>query len=144
MTNDSDHTESSEAGQASSASADLAMESAREGAVGRVGEGAGQVAGAADGAGEAAAEKSGEQPEEATAVAPAKPSRRRRVPRQRRTFDSTVPSPCISVCTYDKKGMCAGCYRTPDEIRDWIIMDREQKLAVLESVIARRQLAEGD
>ena len=31
-----------------------------------------------------------------------------------------------------------GCQRSQDEIRDWMIMDREQKLATLEQVAKRR------
>lgn len=35
------------------------------------------------------------------------------------TADS-VPSPCVSVCRMDTgSGLCEGCFRTLDEIRDW-------------------------
>ena len=31
-----------------------------------------------------------------------------------------VPSPCVSVCRMDTgSGLCEGCFRTLDEIRDW-------------------------
>ncbi|WP_081771839.1 DUF1289 domain-containing protein [Paraburkholderia nodosa] len=31
-----------------------------------------------------------------------------------------VKSPCIDVCAFDgKTGLCIGCFRTLDEIRDW-------------------------
>ncbi len=31
-----------------------------------------------------------------------------------------IPSPCISVCRLDNQnGLCEGCLRTLDEIRDW-------------------------
>jgi predicted Fe-S protein YdhL (DUF1289 family) len=47
------------------------------------------------------------------------------------------PSPCISVCQIDNAtGLCLGCRRTIDEIRDWIIMspeDRQKLLDVLPS-----------
>ena len=51
--------------------------------------------------------------------------------------ESTVPSPCIQVCTYSTEpgnDYCIGCGRTPDEIREWIIMNDEQKLAVLRRI----------
>lgn len=63
---------------------------------------------------------------------------RRRTGRPRRVFDQTVPSPCIAVCTLDENDVCIGCLRTADEIREWMILDRDEKLAVLERVRDRR------
>ena len=49
------------------------------------------------------------------------------VNRQRRKKLGTVPSPCIKVCRIED-GLCVGCKRTLDEIRDWMILsDYEQK-----------------
>ena len=63
--------------------------------------------------------------------------RRRRL--RERVFDSTVPSPCIAVCRLDAAtGYCEGCYRTIDEIRDWIIMLPDERHAVLQRLAARR------
>ncbi len=59
--------------------------------------------------------------------------------RRRAVPDTTVPSPCVAVCEYDGEGLCKGCLRNADEIREWIIMSREQKLAVLELLKERRQ-----
>ena len=37
-----------------------------------------------------------------------------------RTIVENVPSPCVSVCRMDTgSGLCEGCFRTIDEIRDW-------------------------
>ncbi|MBX2883269.1 MAG: DUF1289 domain-containing protein [Granulosicoccus sp.] len=79
--------------------------------------------------------KSSVDPGNEPAADPVNTRRRRR--RQRRVPDSTVPSPCIAVCQYNENNLCAGCLRTPDEIRDWIIMSREEKLAVLASIETR-------
>ena len=71
------------------------------------------------------------------------PRRKRRSRRGRsaaQTIDYSVPSPCIAVCEYNDEGLCKGCLRSADEIRDWIIMNREQKLQVLD-LIAERRLA---
>lgn len=68
-----------------------------------------------------------------------RPVRRRR--RRRAIPDTSVPSPCVAVCQYNSEQLCEGCLRTPDEIRDWIIMSREQKLAVLSKLAERRQSA---
>ena len=65
--------------------------------------------------------------------------RRRRTRRRSATIDTTVPSPCVAVCEYDGKGYCKGCFRDADEIREWMIMTREQKLAVLELLAERRK-----
>ncbi len=66
--------------------------------------------------------------------------RPRRRSRGRRTIDHSVPSPCIAVCTIDDaNGQCLGCRRTIDEIRDWPILSREEKLAVLDLLAERRR-----
>lgn len=50
-----------------------------------------------------------------------------------------VASPCISVCTMDPvSGLCAGCYRTLDEIAGWIDLSNEAKRAVVASLRGRR------
>ena len=68
--------------------------------------------------------------------------RRRRVREAR--FDTSVPSPCISVCQLDDAtGLCLGCRRDIDEIRDWPIMTAEEKRAVLQRV-EQRGGADGD
>lgn len=64
-----------------------------------------------------------------------KPRRRRR---QRPEIDHSVPSPCVAVCAYDGSGLCKGCLRNSDEIREWMIMSAEQKLAVLEQIELRK------
>lgn len=74
---------------------------------------------------------------------PARRQNRRRNGRTVRKFDTSVPSPCLSVCTFDGEPFCRGCYRNADEIRDWMIMSREQKLAVLEQVAERRRTETG-
>jgi predicted Fe-S protein YdhL (DUF1289 family) len=53
-----------------------------------------------------------------------------------------VPSPCINVCRMDDAtGLCAGCYRTLDEIACWSGYTREGKLAVRALADARRHAA---
>jgi len=64
--------------------------------------------------------------------------RSRRRPRPQRSFDTSVPSPCIAVCQVDPKtDLCLGCRRHIDEIRDWPIMTAEQKRAVLAALPQR-------
>jgi predicted Fe-S protein YdhL (DUF1289 family) len=49
------------------------------------------------------------------------------------------PSPCISVCQIDDvTGLCLGCRRTIDEIRDWIIMPKDEREKLLETLAQRR------
>ena len=55
--------------------------------------------------------------------------------------DKTVDSPCIQVRTYDEEEeFCIGCYRTKQELQDWLIMTREQKLEVLKKLEERQQI----
>ncbi|MGI9318496.1 MAG: DUF1289 domain-containing protein [bacterium] len=67
--------------------------------------------------------------------------RRRRRPRRPLMIDNSVPSPCLSVCRFDGEPYCVGCYRNADEIREWIIMTREQKLEVLGQLEQRKKAA---
>jgi len=80
-----------------------------------------------------------DSPENNDQTPPAKTAARRR--RRRRVPDTSVPSPCVAVCRYNDGDLCEGCFRTPDEIRDWIIMNREEKLDVLAKLAQRRKLA---
>lgn len=66
-------------------------------------------------------------------------ARARRRAERRRLVASGPASPCISVCQLDDRtGWCLGCYRTIDEIRDWIIMLPEERVRVLERLAERR------
>lgn len=66
-------------------------------------------------------------------------ARERRRAERRRLLASGPPSPCISVCQLDDRtGWCIGCYRTIDEIRDWIISTPEERQRILDALAARR------
>jgi hypothetical protein len=66
-------------------------------------------------------------------------ARRQRIEERRRMLAAGPPSPCVSICRLDEAaGWCAGCYRTIDEIRDWIIMTPVERHAVLARVAERR------
>jgi predicted Fe-S protein YdhL (DUF1289 family) len=53
--------------------------------------------------------------------------------------DGIVSSPCIDVCRIDEaSGLCAGCWRTLDEIGAWSAMDAQARLAVWDSLVQRR------
>jgi predicted Fe-S protein YdhL (DUF1289 family) len=43
------------------------------------------------------------------------------------------------VCQFRGNEFCDGCYRNIDEIREWMIMTREQKLLVLDNIFERKQ-----
>lgn len=60
-------------------------------------------------------------------------------PRKRRI--STVKSPCIGTCMlFPRTQMCSGCFRTVDEVRDWIEMTDEERLAVIAQLEERREI----
>ena len=74
-----------------------------------------------------------------TALTRQRKANRRRGQHQQPQLDTSVPSPCLSVCRFDGEPFCRGCYRDADEIREWTIMSRTQKLAVLELIASRRK-----
>lgn len=52
-------------------------------------------------------------------------------------IDTSVPSPCLAICQVRKhEPVCAGCKRTLDEIRDWMVMSADEKRAVLTRIDA--------
>jgi len=53
--------------------------------------------------------------------------------------DDAPGSPCISVCVIDgPSGLCAGCYRTLDEIAAWIDLPDVERRAILGKLASRR------
>ena len=65
--------------------------------------------------------------------------RRRRRARRRVVLDNSIPSPCIAVSQIDDaSGLCLGCRRSIDEIREWPILSAEDKRRVLESIEERK------
>ena len=50
-------------------------------------------------------------------------------------------SPCISVCVLDENDICAGCYRSADEITDWFMASAEQKREMLARARERMEAA---
>jgi predicted Fe-S protein YdhL (DUF1289 family) len=50
-----------------------------------------------------------------------------------------VQSPCVEVCQMNpERALCAGCYRTLDEIARWSQMTEAERAAVLAELVARR------
>jgi len=50
-----------------------------------------------------------------------------------------VASPCVSVCEIGAAtGLCAGCYRTLDEIAAWSVLDADERRAILAALPGRR------
>ena len=55
-----------------------------------------------------------------------------------------VPSPCTSICVIDgPTGLCAGCYRTLDEIAGWIGFSTAERRTLL-AELARRRMQHRD
>lgn len=48
-----------------------------------------------------------------------------------------VESPCINICTMEA-GLCAGCFRTLDEIARWASVGDDDKRLILAAVAQRR------
>ena len=66
-----------------------------------------------------------------------RPARSRRPARRQAVAE--VGSPCVSVCVMDPGlGYCIGCFRTLDEIADWINLDSAARLRVWDAIAERR------
>lgn len=70
-------------------------------------------------------------------------ARERRRAERRQMLAGGPPSPCVAVCRLDEgTGLCLGCHRTIDEIREWPILAPDERNRVLESIEERRAAAE--
>ncbi|WP_253445567.1 DUF1289 domain-containing protein [Halomonas sp. Y3] len=49
---------------------------------------------------------------------------------------NTIESPCVSVCQLSK-GLCTGCGRSLDEIRQWRSMKRPEKMKTVKRASER-------
>ena len=50
-----------------------------------------------------------------------------------------VPSPCVNICRMEAaSGLCAGCWRTIDEIAAWSKMDDDGKRRVWQAIALRK------
>jgi predicted Fe-S protein YdhL (DUF1289 family) len=57
----------------------------------------------------------------------------------RASAQTPVGSPCTNVCRLDARtGWCEGCFRSRDEIRAWKTMDDAGKLALFDTLTARK------
>ena len=48
-------------------------------------------------------------------------------------------TPCIGVCVLRADGLCAGCFRTGDEIAAWSRLDDVQRLHLMDHVLPERE-----
>jgi uncharacterized protein len=48
-------------------------------------------------------------------------------------------SPCVSICVLDDDDICAGCFRSAEEITDWFMATAEEKQAILKRTQERRE-----
>lgn len=55
-----------------------------------------------------------------------------------------VLSPCVGLCVLEADGLCAGCFRTGDEIAGWSTMNDQQRLHLMTQVLPQREARRGD
>ncbi len=54
-----------------------------------------------------------------------------------KTFEERIKSPCESKCELDSKGeYCIGCRRTIDEIRSWLLLEKNDRISIITRIDA--------
>ncbi len=54
----------------------------------------------------------------------------------------SINSPCINLCVIDAEtGFCQGCYRTLDEISNWMALPPADRVDIIRELERRRQSA---
>ena len=46
-------------------------------------------------------------------------------------------SPCVSLCLLNDQDVCKGCFRTSDEIQNWVYFNDEQRQEIIENCSER-------
>ena len=54
----------------------------------------------------------------------------------------TIASPCINICVLNLEDVCEGCYRTADEITEWMSCDNARKKSIFEQSQQRLKAAQ--
>ncbi len=52
---------------------------------------------------------------------------------------SEIRSPCIRGCCLDQQDICLGCFRSLDEILQWLTSNEQQRQGVLRTAITRQK-----
>lgn len=58
---------------------------------------------------------------------------------------AAVSTPCIKLCVIDPAtGVCAGCFRTLDEIGLWASLPETERLAIMATLPGRARIVPGE
>jgi predicted Fe-S protein YdhL (DUF1289 family) len=61
--------------------------------------------------------------------------------------DSSAQSPCVRNCCLDDDLTCLGCFRSLEEIKEWVIVDNPRRRIILQNAELRKkayQMLDGD
>ncbi|WP_422127738.1 DUF1289 domain-containing protein [Vibrio hannami] len=53
--------------------------------------------------------------------------------------NTSIITPCIGSCQLDEHAICKGCYRTSEEIADWINKTEDEKISIV--IRCKKQIA---
>ena len=54
---------------------------------------------------------------------------------------SEIETPCKKICLLDLQGQyCMGCYRTRQEVGDWMSLSDDERAAVMDQLAARKEM----
>jgi len=55
--------------------------------------------------------------------------------------EKPIKSPCVNVCYLDDKDICQGCYRSGEEITQWMRLDNDGRREILKKVAEREAVS---
>jgi uncharacterized protein len=53
-------------------------------------------------------------------------------------IDNSAQSPCIRNCCLDDDLVCLGCFRSLEEIKEWLVVDDHRRRIILQNATQRR------
>ena len=64
---------------------------------------------------------------------------------QKTSASAAQPSPCLGICRIDPEdGLCVGCFRSLEEICNWLTLAETEKQAVIDACDRRRKERGGE
>lgn len=46
----------------------------------------------------------------------------------------TIESPCVNICRLDDRGLCIGCFRTAEEIGNWLNYSAARRKEIIDTL----------
>ena len=50
-----------------------------------------------------------------------------------------IDSPCVGICQYNSEEICTGCFRTAEEISQWVTISSDEREKIMDELDTRME-----